>query len=362
MKNKNFVSRNTNATIDSIKSFKEQPLNSLGQILPVGMVSTSLIGFLVAIIKFVLNGGFSKQISEIDRDFVNGISKGFTYGTSEILTSGIVSKTISIMLIVELFVLVVSYLKTETKAKKVIVCTCFVIDIILFGMVDLILLIGFGKINLSKETEMKILDFLSIFEGVKKATVLNGLKIIVAMGIVAFILFIVLMFLSKHRWMIKNSAVALLISYVIIPLVLLLIENIIPMILGIVVVVIYGGILLVMGKGLASGTGEISDGTSKHQSRSVSPKISYSHNKSKEKAQPKKEFQQKKEFNLNSAFWRDEGGNGIMIPTGDCIYVINGWGEKTYVCTVHDYEKGKVAIINKKVRVMNIAGCKTPIR
>ena len=100
MKNKNFVSRNTNATIDSIKSFKEQPLNSLGQILPVGMVSTSLIGFLVAIIKFVLNGGFSKQISEIDRDFVNGISKGFTYGTSEILTSGIVSKTISIMLIV----------------------------------------------------------------------------------------------------------------------------------------------------------------------------------------------------------------------------------------------------------------------
>ena len=84
--------------------------------------------------------------------------------------------------------------------------------------------------------------------------------------------------------------------------------------------------------------------------------------KAKEKAQPKKEFQQKKEFNLNSAFWRDEGGNGIMIPTGDCIYVINGWGEKTYVCTVHDYEKGKVAIINKKVRVMNIAGCKTPIR
>ena len=76
----------------------------------------------------------------------------------------------------------------------------------------------------------------------------------------------------------------------------------------------------------------------------------------------KEKSQKKKEYDFDTKFWRDRGGYGVGVPQADCIYMRNTWGEKTYVCTVLDYEKGNVAIINKKVRIMDVAGCKEPER
>lgn len=69
MKIKNFFRKNVEETTASIKFFNEQPLNSLGQIIPVGMVVVSMVGFIVAIIKFIIAGGFSNQIISLKEDF-----------------------------------------------------------------------------------------------------------------------------------------------------------------------------------------------------------------------------------------------------------------------------------------------------
>ena len=63
-----------------------------------------------------------------------------------------------------------------------------------------------------------------------------------------------------------------------------------------------------------------------------------------------------------NACGRDKGGYGIMTPQTDCIYYKNNVGNKTFICTVKEFETGKVAIIYKGKRLTNIAGCKRPER
>ena len=356
MKIKEFFRKNVEATTASIKFINEQPLNSLGQIIPVGMVVASMVGFIIAIIKFIIAGGFSNQITSLKGDFFGGISEGFTSGTASVLTSGIVSTIISILLFVELLVLIISYYKTESKAKKIIASICLGIGTVLFGVAGFVLAVGFGVINLSEQMEMKIVKMLTVFDGMQTSTLVNGLKITAIIGVVALIVFIILMLVSEHKWMIKNTAIALLLSYIILPLVLLLVENIIPMIVGVIAIVVVGGVMFLGGKIFLSGSGESSG------SSSVGGSVGTSSSTSRTESKPKEKYQQKKEYDLNTTFWRDKGGYGIAVPQADCIYMKNAWGEKTYVCTVHDFEKGNVAIINKRVRVTNVAGCKTPER
>lgn len=356
MKIKEFCRKNVEATTASIKFFNEQPLNSLGQIIPVGMVVASMVEFIVAIIKFIIADGFSNQITALKGDFFGGISEGFTSGTASVLTSGIVSTIISILLFVELLVLIISYYKTESKAKKIVASICLGIGVILFGVAGFVLAVGFGVINLSEQMEMKIVEMLTVFDGMQTSTIVNGLKITALIGVVALIVFVILMLVSEHKWMIKNTAIALLLSYIILPLVLLLVENIIPMIVGVVAIAVIGGAIFLGGKIFLSGSGESSG------SSSVGGSVGTSSSTSRTESKPKEKYQQKKEYDLNTTFWRDKGGYGIAVPQADCIYMKNAWGEKTYVCTVHDFEKGNVAIINKRVRVTNVAGCKTPER
>lgn len=352
---KTFIGKNIKATSASIKSFKEQPLNSLGQLIPMGIVTTSVVGFIVSIIIFAIAGGYSNQIAAIIGGSFSEISESFTSGTLNDLMSGIVPTIISILLIAELLVLIISYYKTEGKVKKIIVSICLGIGIVLFCIAGFILAVAFEIIKLSEEAEMKIAQMLAAFDGVQTFTVINELKIIAIIGVVALIVYIILMLVSKHRWMIKNSAVALLISYIILPLVLLLAENIIPMIVTIVVFVVIIVIAFIVGK-LFLGNEEVSDSSSSARTSDSSSKGTYSENKQEEKNQ------KVIKLDFDTVFWRDEGGYGIAVPQADCIYMRNTWGEKAYVCTVYDFEKGDVAIMNNGKRIMNVSGCKTPER
>lgn len=356
MKSKEFFRKNVEATTASTEFFNEQPLNSLGQIIPVGMVVASIVGFIVAIIKFIIAGGFSNQITSLKGDFFRGISEGLTDGTASVLTSGIVSTIISILLFAELLVLIISYYKTENKAKKIVASICLGIGTVLFGVAGFILAVVFGVINLSEQMEIKIVEMLTVFDGMQTSTIVNGLKITAIIGVVALIVFVILMLVSEYKWMIINTAIALLLSYVILPLVLLLVENIIPMIAGVVAIVVIGGAIFLGGKIFLSGSGESSG------SSSVGRSVGTSSSTSRTESKPKEKYQQKKVYDLNTTFWRDKGGNGFFVPEADCIYMKDASGRKTYVCTVHDFEKGNVAIINKRVRVTNVAGCEPPER
>lgn len=360
MKIKEFICDNKENTIYSIRNIKEQPLESLGKILPIGMVCTSVIGFIVAIIMFVANSGFANQISAISGDFFAGILEGFTSGTANILTSGTVSGIIFILLVVELVVMIISYMKTETKAKKITACICLGVGTVLFTIAGLILAVGFGVINLSVKIEEKIINMLSMFNGVQTSTIVSGLKITALIGVAALIVFIILMFMSEHRWMIKHSVIALIITQILLPLVLLFVENIIPMSVGIIAIVIIGRALFIGGKIFLRGGGGESSGSYS----SAGCGYSETSRSVKSEAPAKKTPYQNEIEDWSGPFWRDKGGLGILQAQEDHIYCYNVWKEATPVCGVSAFEKGEVAIIDckTKTRVMNVAGCKRPAR
>ena len=352
---KEFIRKTTKETIDSIKIFSVHPFNSLGQLIPVGMLCTSFIGFIVAIIMFAVEGGFSNQIIELKEDFFGGISEGVTGGNVSAVMYGIVSTIILIFLLTEIVIIIVSFYMTEGMAKKIIASICFGIAFI-SGGITLILAVGFGEINLSPQMEKKVEAILLNFEDVPIATFSNILKIsILALGI-AVLVFLLLIFLSEHRRKVINTAIALLLSYIVLPLCLLLIENLIPLCTEIAAIVIIGG-AIVFGCIAYFGGGGESSGSSKTGSGSINSATRSGSGKS-----PKEKNQQQKVYDLNTTFWRDKGGYGIAVPQADCIYMKNAWGEKTFVCTVSEFERGDVAIINKKVRITKVAGCNTPMR
>lgn len=355
MINKGFMTKNKDNTLSSIKNIKDQPLESLSQILPVSIVCTSVIGFIVAIVMFIVEGGFSNQITAIKNDLFSGISEGFTSGTSSILTSGIVSTIISFFLLTEVIILIISYFKTESKAKKIAVGICLGIGGILFGFAGFFLAVGSGFV--SRKAERMLIYMLSNFDENQIDTIVNVAKIITFIGAILLIVFIILMLISQHGWIVKNTIIAILISYIVLPLVLLFIENVIPMFIGLITIVIIVGILLFLGEVFLSGGGESSRSYDyEHSNYSEPPKVS--------KPSKINEPYQKEIKDWSGPFWRDEGGLGFILSQADHIYCYNIWKEKHAICTVTEFETGKVAIIDSKTnrRIMNIAGCKTPKR
>lgn len=351
---KHYITKNVNDTKKSILQFKGTPLNSMGQMFPVAMMCTSLVGMVIAWVLFVINGGYSEQISKLNGDLLNGISEGFTVGTTYILTSGYIPVIISVFAVAEMIILFVSYIKSESKEKKIIASICLAVSGLVVGAAVVIIGIAFGAFQLSYDMEMKIATMLSKSSGIMNDSMVMSFKIIGIIGVVAFIIFIILMFVSKHRWMIKDTVMALLVSFLVFPGLLLFLENVIPMILGIISIIFIAGFLFVLAKIFLSGEGG--------HSESYNPREKVSDKK--ELPKEAKSSNQKVINDWSGPFWRDKGGLGILQAQEDHIYCYNVWKEKIAVCGVSAFEKGTVAIIDRKTnrRVMNIAGCKTPAK
>ena len=349
------------SAIDSVKTIKEQPLKSLGELFPIAMVFVSIIGFIAAFSSFISNNGYSKQIQIIKNDFIDGIGDAFTTGTVHILTTGMVSTIILLLLLAEFIVMLISFYQTENKIKKIASVVCLGLGVVVFGVAGFILAVGYDIINFSYEIESKILSIFTIFDGADVSTVLQGFEIAAFIGAAALFIFIILMLTSQYLWMVKKSAIALLVSYVLLPLLLLMFENIVPMITGAIAVVLLGIFAVIGLKAAVSGTESEDGGVS-----GCSKDYNYSNNRSIDtepiENKPKEIKPKTKNYNFNTYFWRDKGGLGVAQAAADCIYVKDSLGVTQYVCTVEEYEKGKVIINMNRVRVTNVAGCKYPER
>lgn len=313
-------------TIDSIKDFNKNPISNLGFLIPIAMSLTSIISAVVGYIIFIAKGGYSTQFLHIKQSGIDGITKSFTTGTSGFLTGGIVLKIVFFLFLAQLVVMLIAYFLESGKAKKILM----IIDLSLLGLVIIVSVVVFLIANGSIEVYQ---DQLILVLNSSNKMFVNAKAIIIIYGILtllSFVAFIVLVVISKCRWMLGYSVLCLVFNFIVMPLIILLIENIIPLVLGIIVLVFIAGMIYLIFKVILSGNSE----------------------------------QREIKFDVNTLFWRDTGNyveDDIVSPSVDCIYFKNTYYKKKYVCTVREYEKGEVAIINVDIRIMDIAGCNTPI-
>lgn len=341
----------------SVKTFKEEPISNLAYLLVIAMALTAIISGVVSYIMFAAQGGYSQQIELLKNSGLDGISAGFTNGTVELITSGITSKIMCGLVFAEFVVMMISYFKNSSKVKRIIMIVDLVFCAIVIALATVVFWIAVGELVITEQDAYK---YFGEFDGMT----INLRAILITYLVVAtisLITYLVLVFTTREcRWMMGYTALALLFVNIAVPLFFLVLENIIPLVTGAVALVVIGVLIFFGFKIFLSG----GDSTSTPSTSSGRDNYSTQKEVVNETKLETKPSNQKEIKDWSGPFWRDKGGYGFFVPQADCIYVKNAWGEKTYVCTVYDFEKGNVAIIDYKTkcRVMNIAGCKTPAK
>ncbi len=328
---KRFVTNNFEATTASVKFFKAQPLESIGQLLPVSIALTSICAFVVAFITYIVQGGFLNQISALRNDFWNSL----TYGTTNILVSGVVSKIIFVLLIAELIVMLLKYMKTEKMWKRITSGISLLVGVILTSVSGLFLSVIYSSYAPTENIKEKIYLMLVKLEKAELLDIAAKLKIVLIIGGAALVIFSVFMIISKYRWMIKNSIIALLISFIVLPLTLLIVENIIALVAIVIIGIIVYIILNMVVNSLGSGD-DVSSGELSNKSNTVSSTQTNTRQSSKNILQFSKQ------------------GNCIYVPRNIKLYKVKGVSHdyictdnglsSSEICSLNDLEKGKVRI------------------
>lgn len=209
--------------------FKQAPLEVLGHILPIVMLGISMIGATIAIIKFIMNSGFRQQIFHIHLDMINNIFSGFTKGNIGILTEGIVPFILTIIFLSEFIILMILYLKTESRIKKIILMISFFTLIVEYIIIFFIVNKNFSTIDWLQKLQMQIFMWILYLNANQKEILHFSIGVIIILNVIIILSFIGLLFASKYRWIIKKLVSAMLLSYIIIPVIVLFIENFVPL-------------------------------------------------------------------------------------------------------------------------------------
>lgn len=331
-----------------LKVFKQDPLNGLGKLIPILIVLAGSVGLLYAYILFLLNQGYGEQITCLKENGIEGIVKIFTLGQVEMMYKGVLPIVVCCLAGIEILVMVATMFKREPMICRILAAIGLGILVLFICFIGGILFVD----SLDNELSQKVQEIVQIaLYGPRPSSYRTLSLIIVCVVSVAALIFLIIVVIAKSRWMLWHCALALVISFVGLPLLLLLLENIIPLTIGIIVL----GVVVLIFKFIPEReTGLALEETYTAVEKNVAKSCSI--------VEEKGHNQIVKKFESNTVFWRDKGGNGVLTPTADCIYFKNWVYEKQYVCTVSDFEKGRVALVNKGVRVMSIAGCKTPER
>lgn len=223
-------------TKEAIMHFKDDLINNLGFLIPIAMCLIVFISGVVTYIMFIANGGYAAQVAIIDENgLIDGVEKAFTTGTVGLILSGIVGKIIIGSIIVEFIILLVDYFKTSGKAKTIIMVIDLVLLMIQISFTAIIIRNVIDKINISWEEAYEYLSTLNNLTINHKAIFVTY----VVLCLISLVTFIVLILITKEcRSMVGCTFSSLIFATVVVPLVFLLIENILPIVSIIVVMVI----------------------------------------------------------------------------------------------------------------------------
>lgn len=249
-------------TVESVKGFTNDPISNLGFLIPMAMVLVSLISGIVGYVMFIVQGGYSRQILYIKESGTNGISQGFTFGTSELLTSGIIPKVIWLLFLTQLVVMIIAYFKAAGKAKRIIMIVDLIVIALIIVLSALVVLMAIGTNVFSEQQIVRTLEtYIGTTVNVK--AILSAYVALMAGSIITFF---VLTAISECRWMMGYSVLCLLFNYVAMPLVMLLLENVIPLIVGVIFIAAVIVILYLIFKLVLSGDGSGATGGSYNHS------------------------------------------------------------------------------------------------
>ena len=337
-------------TKESVNTFKEDPINNLGFLIPVAIALISLGSGIVTYIMYIFNGGYTVQINAAKKyGWVGGYSEKFTSGTTGMITSGIIGKILLLLIGIEFVVMMINYFKYNEKGKRVVM----IVDLS-FMLIQVVLLMNIFMASIGVLVIGSIITQLSKLFGeiaINPQTVVWGYAIIV---MIAIITFIVLILTTKEcKWMLGYTALAVVFAKILVPLLFLILQNIISIFTGAIALLV---IVAVIGIGFLIFAGGNGGNTEHTETSSGASRSSFgTENKNiKNNANKPKEENKKMRSNKDSAYISDLNAlfGGIELykvhgTLGDYIELDDKVVNRK-ICSLEALEKGKFHIYDER--------------
>ena len=334
----NFIKNTVNRTVESIREFKYTPLLSIGQIIPVVIGLTAFVGFVIAYVMFIANGGYVIQVNALKAEGFSGIEKIFTKGTSLFSFQSAIHIIVNVLLAMQFIVLLIVYFSEASIIRKIV--TAFDLTVIILA-IGIILVFNYVDLEKFKWFEGKYDDVAITIDRMNVSTIEFIALIVSLVAIVAIIAFVILVVNSDSDWLLGHGTVAALIAHAGAPLVLLALENIIPAVATAIFLLIVWIIIKVTFLGEK-------DGDASTDSSGGGSGFDKSERVPKEKEMPSKD----KGSNKNCIYIEDLNKTlGIKLykekRATNTFIVSDNLVAQRKICTVKELEQGRFHIYDK---------------
>lgn len=227
---KNILENKIVENINNIKNIKNQPIYGVCSILSLIMVITSTVVFIIAYVSFINNGGYNMQ-KNTEITFTSGNVEKFLY-------SNIVLMIITLCVIIGSILTFILFFKNSKKSMRILM-------IISLSSIAFSFIIEFLFYSIANSNVYLPISILKLIYKNAKAIIFTvfSIKVIALIGI-----FILIKLNSKCN-IIKHIIIAGIISLGILPLVLLILENIISIFMVILCIAIFGGLIYIFSIG-----------------------------------------------------------------------------------------------------------------
>jgi hypothetical protein len=225
----------------AINNFKGDIVNNLAVIIPSLVILTMTIGWIVAFMIFVVSGGYSSQIVMIKSNgfSFDAVSAAFTNGTVHILYGKIVNLIVGALLCAQVALFLRSFLKESTKIRRI----TMIIDLVIMGFFA----VGTVFLGLIYTRKIELFEKQTLISSIMDGSAGQGIRIVLlavtVITIAVVISLIILILKATDKWILGHGSLAALLAYTVLPLLLLFVENVIPLIAGILLLLAIGAVI-----------------------------------------------------------------------------------------------------------------------
>lgn len=347
---------------DSIRNFRVDPINSLEYLIPIVIFLIGIINGVVTQYTFAHNGGYGAQMDAIKTYGVfDGYSEKFTTGTTGLIVHGFFGRVIFILVGMQLILIFYKCVKNNQKGLVISLVISVILLLFQVFMTDCLFGSRFSTFYINQtifETcSEKILTLLY-----RVVSVVPTIAIFIVYAVISIIavlyawanIFLICR-IENNGSVVKNTALVFAFSMILVPLVLLFLQNVVPLLSSvlavILMVVIIVGCFMAFAGGITEGGKTSASTKSIHGGKDNSSKRERTSDDSagrKEKRMDKKE--EKRE---NCAYITDLnciGGIKLYKTHGvmnDYIMLDNGVVTRN-ICRLSEFEKGEFHIYDRR--------------
>lgn len=294
---------------------------------------------IVGYINFIQNDGYANQLDMVQSSGGQGTFAAFTSPSQESHIEIVLANIAFAMMVVQTLLIAVYLFITSGVPGKIlsVVFSVPAIAVIILFILDANGL--FGVIGIERESTFY--QFLMEYG-----------QIIIRGGLIFALALLITSLANEHTRVLSLIFIFGIIVYAIIaPLVFWLLKNFIPLV-SLAGMVVFGILVIaalfavskfIPAEGGSSSNSTIASGNSNNSSSKATAS------------------QRKLTYGLSNPNFRKTRGKSFGMEV-EGVFCTGAQGQEIYVCSVEDFEKGKVAVMNNGTRITRVAGCKAPER